>query len=58
MRFGTWKVRSLYRLGCLKTAARELGRCKLDLVGAQVRVKSIACFRSVSRDVMKLLLRV
>jgi hypothetical protein len=35
MRFGTWNVRSLYRIGLLKTIARELGKCKLDLVGVQ-----------------------
>jgi exonuclease III len=34
-RFGTWNVRSLYRLGSLKTLARELGKYKLDLVGVQ-----------------------
>ena len=36
MRFGTWKVTSLCRLGSLTTVARELARCKLDLVGLQV----------------------
>jgi hypothetical protein len=35
IRFGTWKVKSLYRIGSLKTTARELGMCKLDLVGVQ-----------------------
>jgi exonuclease III len=35
MRFGTWNVRSLYTIGSLKTVARELGKCKLDLVGVQ-----------------------
>jgi exonuclease III len=35
MRFGTWNVRSLYRIGSLKTAARELGKYKLDLLGVQ-----------------------
>jgi hypothetical protein len=35
MRFGTWKVRSLYRAGSLKTVSRELARYKLDLVGVQ-----------------------
>jgi exonuclease III len=35
MRFGTWNVRSLFRVGSLKTAARELGKYKLDLVGVQ-----------------------
>jgi exonuclease III len=35
MRFGTWNVWRLYRSGSLKTVARELGKCKLDLVGVQ-----------------------
>jgi len=35
MRFGTWKVRSLYRAGSFTAAARELARNKLDLVGVQ-----------------------
>jgi exonuclease III len=35
MRFGTWNVRSLYRIGSLKTVVRDLGRYKLDLVGIQ-----------------------
>jgi hypothetical protein len=33
MRFGTWNVRSLYRAVSFIAAARELARCKLDLVG-------------------------
>ena len=28
MRFGVWNVRSLYRVGALTAAARELGRYK------------------------------
>ena len=32
---GTWNVRNLYREGSLTTAARELARYKLDLVGVQ-----------------------
>src|SRR5215469_7257202 len=35
MRLGTWNVRSLYRVGSLMAAARELARYKLDLVGVQ-----------------------
>jgi exonuclease III len=35
MRFGTWNIRSLYRTGSLKMAARELEKFKLDLVGVQ-----------------------
>jgi exonuclease III len=35
MRFGTCNVRSLYRIGSLKTVARELGKYKLDLLGVQ-----------------------
>jgi exonuclease III len=33
MRFGTWNIRSLYRIVWLITVARELGKYKLDLVG-------------------------
>jgi len=35
MKIGTWNVRSLYRAGSIKTAARELVRYKLDVVGVQ-----------------------
>jgi exonuclease III len=35
MRFGTSNVRSLYRASSLVTAARELARYTLDLVGVQ-----------------------
>jgi len=35
MRFVTWNVRSLKRAGSFTAAARELTRCKLDLVGVQ-----------------------
>jgi len=35
MKISTWNVRSLYRAGSLKAAARELGRNKLDVVGVQ-----------------------
>jgi exonuclease III len=35
MRFGTWNVTSHCRVGSLKTLARGLGKCKLDLVGVQ-----------------------
>jgi hypothetical protein len=37
MRFRTWNVRSFYRAGSLVTVSRELFKCKLDLVGVQVR---------------------
>jgi len=33
MKIGTWNVRSLYRAGSLKAAARELVRYKLNIVG-------------------------
>ena len=33
VRFGTWNVVSLYRSGSITAAAREIARCKLDLVG-------------------------
>jgi len=35
MKIGTWNVRSLYRAGSLKAAARGLVRYKLDVVGVQ-----------------------
>jgi len=35
MRFGAWDVRSLNGAASLPTAARELWRYKLDLVGVQ-----------------------
>jgi exonuclease III len=35
MKIGTWNVRSLYRAGSLKAAARELAKYKLDVVGVQ-----------------------
>jgi hypothetical protein len=34
LRFGIWNVRNLYRSSYLTTAARELAKYKLDLVGA------------------------
>ena len=36
MRYGTWNVRILYRVGLLAAATKELARYKLDLVGVQV----------------------
>jgi hypothetical protein len=33
MRFVTWNVRSLYKLGSLMTVSRELYRYRLDIVG-------------------------
>jgi hypothetical protein len=35
MRFGTWNVRSMYRVGSLKTVVEEISKCKLHLVGVQ-----------------------
>jgi exonuclease III len=35
MRFGTWNVRSLYRVGANKSVVGELEKYKLDLVGVQ-----------------------
>jgi hypothetical protein len=47
MRFGTSNVRSLYRIGSLKTAARELWKYKLDLVGVEkVRLENGGTERS------------
>jgi exonuclease III len=35
MRFGTWNVGSLYRVGAIKSVVGELEKYKLDLVGLQ-----------------------
>ena len=35
MKLGTWNLRSLYRAGSLKAAAKELERYKLDVVSVQ-----------------------
>jgi exonuclease III len=35
MKIGTWNVRSFYRAGSFKAAARELQRYKLAVVGVQ-----------------------
>ena len=35
MKLWTWNGRSFYSAGSFKAAARELGRCKLDVVGVQ-----------------------
>jgi hypothetical protein len=42
MSFSTWNVRSLYRAGSLRAAARELARYeyKLDLVGLRLMGKT------------------
>jgi hypothetical protein len=35
MRFGTWNIKSFYRVGSVMTDSRELSRYRLDLVGVQ-----------------------
>jgi exonuclease III len=35
MRFATWNIRSLYRVGTLMIVSGELSRSRLDLVGVQ-----------------------
>jgi len=45
MKLGTWNVRSLYRAGSLKAAAKELGRYKLDVVGVLNRLRRWGRFR-------------
>jgi hypothetical protein len=35
MKFGTWKVRSLYKASLLMAAVKEPTKCKLDLVEVQ-----------------------
>jgi hypothetical protein len=37
MRFGTWKVRSLCRVGAIGSVVRELEKYTLDLVGWEGR---------------------
>jgi hypothetical protein len=33
MKFGTWNIRSLCRVGAIKSVEGELEKCKLDWVG-------------------------
>jgi hypothetical protein len=40
MRFGTGKIRNLYRVGFVMTVSKELSKCKLDLVVQEVRWES------------------
>jgi hypothetical protein len=42
MRFGTRNVRGLYRAGSFTAAARDLARCKLDLVG-KTDLQEVGC---------------
>jgi exonuclease III len=35
VRFGTWNVRNLYRVGAIKSVVGELEKYKLDIVGVQ-----------------------
>jgi hypothetical protein len=35
MRFGTWNIRSMYRVGALRMVVEEISKYKLYLVGAQ-----------------------
>ena len=35
MRFGTWNVTSLYRIGGVTSVAKELARYRMDIVGVQ-----------------------
>jgi hypothetical protein len=37
MKFGTWNITSLYRIGAQATVAREIAHYELDLVGIAVR---------------------
>ena len=51
MKIGTWNVRSLYRAGSLKVAARELASYKLDVVGVQeVRWDKVGSVRAGDYD--------
>ena len=45
--FGTWNIRSPYRLGSLTTAARELAKYKSDVVGVEeVRWDKVGMLRA------------
>jgi hypothetical protein len=33
MRFGTWNVESIYRVGSLRAVVEEISKHKIDLVG-------------------------
>jgi hypothetical protein len=51
MRFGTWNVRSLCRVGAIKSVVGELEKYKLHLVEVQevrwegdIKQKTIICF--------------
>jgi exonuclease III len=35
MRLGTWNIRSLHRIGSIKTVASEMAKYNLDLVAVQ-----------------------
>jgi hypothetical protein len=35
MRFGTWNIRSFWRVGAIKSVVGEIEKYKLDLVGVQ-----------------------
>jgi hypothetical protein len=35
LKFGTWNIRSMYRVGSIVTESKELSKNKLDLVGVQ-----------------------
>jgi hypothetical protein len=35
LRFGTWNIRNLYRVGSLGTVSKEPSKYKLDLMGVQ-----------------------
>jgi len=51
MKIDTWNIRSLYRAGSLKAAAREIARYKLDVVGVQeVRLDKVGTVREGDYD--------
>ena len=50
MKIGTWNIRSPYRAGSLKAAARELVRYKLDVVGVHVRWDKAGTVRAGDYD--------
>jgi hypothetical protein len=55
MRFGTWNVRSMYRVGSLRAVAEEISKYKLDLVGVQEASNLQAIIHSSMERGMKIM---
>jgi hypothetical protein len=48
LRFGTWNVRSLYKVVSPMTVLKEVSKYKLDLIGMQVVRRVVASIRQVN----------